>query len=68
MTLKFSKKEIIEAVIAHYPPSELGFKQCLEFELTGQLLDGTAFTGKDVVRIQFKINGNSHIFTFSVSF
>ena len=57
MTLKFDKKAIIEAVIANYEgPFE--FKDCQELILTGELFGGTAFIGKDVVRIQFKVNGN----------
>lgn len=55
MTLKFDKKAIIEAVITNYEgPFE--FKDCQELVLTGELFDGTPFTGKDVVRIQFKVN------------
>ena len=58
LTLKFKKETIIEAVIERYGPT-FEFKQCQALILTGELCNGTTITGQDVVRIQFKVNGNS---------
>lgn len=47
LTLKFKAREVIAAVIAAFP--ELSDRDCLVLTVTGNLVDGRAIAGEDVV-------------------
>lgn len=49
LTLKFDKKELVEAIEAEFGPLEDG--QVLVLEITGEQLDGRAVLGEDVIVI-----------------
>ena len=49
LTLKFKYKNIVAAL-----GDKVNHGDCLMLELTGYLMDGTFFSGKDVVRIKKK--------------
>ena len=51
LTLKFDKKAIVAAVEADLGRA-LEDGEVLNLELTGELQDGTSFSGEDVVRIR----------------
>ncbi|MEN8210663.1 MAG: hypothetical protein ABFR31_03025 [Thermodesulfobacteriota bacterium] len=53
LTLKFKYAEIMDAI-----DDDVSKGDCLMLELTGTLIDGTPFAGKDVVRIKKKKKNN----------